>query len=95
MSGTQNAGAGTDKVTVNPLVYSLDVACVVLGDVSRKFLSELIKAGELETVPVGHMPKVTHESCVAYLERQKQKPELLQRITQRTAAARQKRRAVA
>lgn len=93
MSGTHNAGAGTDKVAVTPLLYSLDDTCVVLGDVSRKFLSELIKASELEIVPVGQMPKVTHESCIAYIERQKQKKELLQKITARTATARQKRHA--
>ncbi|MFI5852303.1 hypothetical protein ACIA7R_31510 [Micromonospora chalcea] len=91
MNGTQIAGAGTDKVAVQPLLYSLDDACVVLGGVSRRFLSGLISAGELDVVPVGHMPKVTHESCLAYIERQKNKPELLQKVTQRTAVARQRR----
>ncbi|MFI1197739.1 helix-turn-helix domain-containing protein [Micromonospora sp. NPDC020750] len=73
MPGNDSAGTGTLNRPTSPrLAYRLPAAGLLL-DCSRRTVSNLIAAGELEVTLVGTQRRVTHESLVAYLERGKEK----------------------
>lgn len=65
-----NAQAGTGLL---PLCHRLPEAGRLLGGVSRRTVHNLIAAGDLDVTYVGETRMVTHESIVAYVERQKDK----------------------
>ena len=71
MPGNDSATIGTFRVPTR-LAYRLPEVGVLL-DCSRRTVSNLIAAGELEVTYVGTHRRVPHESVVAYLERGKAK----------------------
>lgn len=84
MNGTQIADSGT-RLPPEPLVYRLPAAGKVLGGLSRRTVSNLIAAGELEVVMVSQTRMVTHKSIVAYIERQRAKQQAAPQAEQQAA----------
>lgn len=71
MPGNTSAVTGTPRIPTR-LAYRLPEVGFLL-DCSRRTVSNLIAAGELEVTYVGTQRRVPHDSVVAYLERGKSK----------------------
>lgn len=65
MNGTTDATHGT----VQPECYRLPAAGLVLGGVSRRLISNLIREGELTVTWVGSIRMVTAQSLRDYIKR--------------------------
>lgn len=72
MNGNDSAGTGTPAQILDRLAYSLPETGRLLS-CSRRQVSNLIAAGELEVTYVGTLRRVTAESILAYLDRGKAK----------------------
>ncbi|MEU1810983.1 helix-turn-helix domain-containing protein [Micromonospora aurantiaca (nom. illeg.)] len=95
MNGTHIAGSGIGPEPASPPdVYRLPAAGIALGGISRRKVSDLIAAGELEAIPVAGIRMVTRTSIEAYLDRQRNKKDELEQLVSRTAVAREKRKAL-
>lgn len=73
MNGNDSAETGTLEVPAGRLVHRFPEAGQILGGISRNSVKALVRAGELETVPIGAHQMVTRESIEAYIERGKDK----------------------
>lgn len=73
MSGTTATQSAASGTRLEPLCHRLPEAGRLLGGVSRRKVSDLIRDDELEVTYVGEIRMVTHESIVSYLARQKEK----------------------
>lgn len=69
MNGKASAGHGTAAEPPYRLVYRLPEAGQLLGGITRNTVKALIRAGDLETVPIGAYQMVTRKSIEAYIER--------------------------
>ena len=57
--------------TLGPLLYDVNEACSLLG-VKRTFLFTLIASGQLKSVKIGRLRKVTRVDLEAYIEQRRQ-----------------------
>lgn len=87
MTGNHKANLGTPPEPVARLTYRIPEVAVLLSS-SRRKVQDLIRDGELDVVPIGHIRMVPHKSIVAYIERQTANRDDLQRACDRTAEAR-------
>jgi len=61
--------ARDDELATTPLTVRVREACRLTG-IGRSKLYELIKAGEIETIKVGHMTLIPMASLIGLVERQ-------------------------
>ncbi|MFI6160355.1 helix-turn-helix domain-containing protein [Micromonospora haikouensis] len=73
MNGKASAGGGTGVEPPYRPVYRLPEAGQLLGGITRNTVKALIRAGDLETVPIGAYQMVTRKSIEAYIERGRQR----------------------
>lgn len=73
MNGKASAGDGTAVEPPYRLVYRFPEAGQLLGGICRNTVKALVRAGHLETVPVGAYQMVTRKSIEAYIERGRQR----------------------
>ena len=76
MNGNDSAGTGTPAQILDRLAYSLPETGRLLS-CSRRKVSNLIAAGDLEVTYVGNLRRVTAESILAFVERGKAKARAL------------------